>query len=247
MTIKILIDSREKALIQVFQMKDIHFETGNLDIGDIHLIYEWNDNKYETILERKTINDLLASIKDGRYKEQKIRLMSYRQENSNCSIHYILEEQIPNNHLKSTVLGSIINSMLRDNISIFKTSNIMDTYEYIEKMIKNLPDCIQDRIKSINEPIKYVECVKSKKKENITPENFFYHLLMTIPGVSATIAQSLVQQYPDLYSLFVEYQSLDNEDEKMNYLGDHKVNQKRIGKLSNTIYQYLSALFGDAI
>ena len=43
----------------------------NLDLGDI--IIEYNDIPL-IIIERKTIPDLLASIKDGRYKEQKKRI-----------------------------------------------------------------------------------------------------------------------------------------------------------------------------
>jgi len=54
-------------------------EVKNLDIGDI-IIY---NGSYKLIIERKTINDLVSSIKDGRYREQKMRLLSYRKKNTN--------------------------------------------------------------------------------------------------------------------------------------------------------------------
>ena len=55
-----------------------------LEIGDIHVVF--NDNIY--VYERKTMNDLMSSIKDGRYKEQKLRLLSDKSFNN---INYIIE------------------------------------------------------------------------------------------------------------------------------------------------------------
>ena len=78
-----IIDNREKELKDYFKNNDnIKFE--NLDIGDI--VIKDND-KIIMMIERKTLEDLSASIKDGRYKEQKIRLKS-----ATCSA---LHRQLP--------------------------------------------------------------------------------------------------------------------------------------------------------
>ena len=53
-----------------------------LDIGDAIIVDE-NDN-HVLIFERKTISDLLSSIKDGRYLEQ-----SFRLQNSSVKNHFI--------------------------------------------------------------------------------------------------------------------------------------------------------------
>lgn len=69
MDLLLKIDTRETKLIKLFNEKysDININIQQLDIADIHII-----NKYTNIvIERKTITDMLSSIKDGRYKEQK--------------------------------------------------------------------------------------------------------------------------------------------------------------------------------
>ena len=98
----------------------------NLEIGDIQFI---ENDKIIYILERKTINDLEASIKDGRYKEQKMRLLSNHSDN----IYYIIEGNIDDcNTLNRKTLTSIINMSFRDNIKVISSNNIKDTYDIIK-------------------------------------------------------------------------------------------------------------------
>ena len=63
----LLIDNREQELIKIL---DIPFERKNLLLGDI--VYANEDKEY-IIIERKTISDLLSSVKDSRYSEQSER------------------------------------------------------------------------------------------------------------------------------------------------------------------------------
>ena len=129
MTLKIIIDSREHNLYNNLIERDLDKYKDNiiilkeqLEIGDIRIIY----NNIDFIYERKTMNDLLSSIKDGRYKEQKTRLMS----NYN-NIHYIIEGTdiiASNNSHSQQILTSVYyHSMYRDNIKILFTKNINDT------------------------------------------------------------------------------------------------------------------------
>ena len=80
MLLEILIDNRENKLKEFFdnhvfkdskQTPEITYS--NLDIGDIIIK---KDGKTLLIFERKSIPDLYSSINDGRYKEQKIRLLN---------------------------------------------------------------------------------------------------------------------------------------------------------------------------
>ena len=91
----IKIDSRERELINLCKYyleisplyKNIQIVTGNLPIGDIIIC----DDKQEEriVIERKSIRDLSASIKDGRYEEQSYRLNGLHHENHN--IIYLIE------------------------------------------------------------------------------------------------------------------------------------------------------------
>ena len=75
---EIIIDNREKDLIELFKNNNVTHVNKNLDIGDIQFII---NNEIIYIIERKTYDDLGASIKDGRYKEQKIRLLANNNNN----------------------------------------------------------------------------------------------------------------------------------------------------------------------
>lgn len=68
---ELLIDNRESIKHNFNSELNIHFK--NLDLGDYILKYK---EKVIFIIERKTIEDYTASIKDGRYREQKLRLIN---------------------------------------------------------------------------------------------------------------------------------------------------------------------------
>ena len=107
----IYIDNRETDLIDEFDESEITIK--QLDIGDIII------ENY--LIERKTISDLAASIKDGRLREQK-----YRMKELNKKIIYIIEGTIctdfpklkTNGILNSTLLTTIIKMKLIENIVI---------------------------------------------------------------------------------------------------------------------------------
>ena len=73
-----IIDNREKDLIKLLIEKKIEIECQNLELGDIVFTNnesKLNGNEELIMIERKTVDDLMASIKDGRHREQKIRLL----------------------------------------------------------------------------------------------------------------------------------------------------------------------------
>lgn len=131
------IDFREKDIISEVNKRNLEYfnKTNliicNLDIGD----FEIGNDKYKIIIERKTLSDLLSSIKDGRYREQKIRLLSQR--STECKICYLLEDiNIPPIHKNTNdiINGTIISLLLRDEIPIFKTTGIPQTVDIISRL-----------------------------------------------------------------------------------------------------------------
>ena len=63
-----IIDNRENIKHHFIEKKVDWVVCKNMDIGDFCITY---NNELVCIFERKTIEDLAASIKDGRYREQK--------------------------------------------------------------------------------------------------------------------------------------------------------------------------------
>jgi len=93
----IKIDNREQELFKkceatinsVPKFKDIKLISENLPLGDIIINDGINDC---IIIERKSLTDLAASIKDGRYEEQSYRLNGINHHNHN--IIYLIEGDI---------------------------------------------------------------------------------------------------------------------------------------------------------
>jgi crossover junction endonuclease MUS81 len=142
----LIIDNREIKLIELLKIGQIQYVTENLLIGDIiikHTVSSTPGNEitYTLLCERKTLTDMIASIKDGRYKEQKIRLQAELANNissqNKLKILYILEGlqnelRLPQD--KTIINGVIISSIFRDGIPIIQTANLQETFNMITRL-----------------------------------------------------------------------------------------------------------------
>ena len=249
----ILIDNRELKLKNFFkEFKNIKFK--NLEIGDI--ILKLNE-KIVLVIERKTISDLYCSIKDGRYKEQKQRLISNF---SKDKILYLIENNIENHTSDfntDIVYGSIVNMLIRDHIKILKTNNIDETIKYIKFLIKRLET--KSEIFNLNNDnnnnnnnnnntasIDYVNTIKLQKKKNMTPENCQIIQIAQIPGVSINCSKTILETYKSIPNLFLEYNKVEDINNKELLLSNLEIKtindkkNKKVGKVvSKRIYEYL--------
>ena len=86
------VDNRERTIIPALTtacgaIDGVEIKTENMPLGDAGI---YSDNGEELVLfERKSLTDLAASIKDGRYSEQSMRLASVNTPNHH--IIYIIE------------------------------------------------------------------------------------------------------------------------------------------------------------
>ena len=225
---EIIIDNREKDLIELFKNNNIIHQNKNLEIGDIQFVI---NNEIIYIIERKTYDDLGASIKDGRYKEQKIRLLA----NNNNNIFYIIEGN--KNKCKTltynSLLGSIINMLFRDNIKIINSTDINETY----KIIIQIKDKYNNgKFKKIDcDKSDYVSSIKTNKKENMDKNMCSIVQLSVIPGVSKKIAEVIINKYISLSNLIEEFKNNNNL-----LLANIELGKRKLGKvLSIKIYDFL--------
>ena len=148
MSILYKIDYREKKLLEFFEKDntisesdsdngvDSSYEKCNLDIADIHIIYSRKNKKktsndevtnYRILVERKSIADCVSSIKDNRYKEQKLRCKAEVAKDDKTLFCYILEGSIEtdcrNTKDQHMVYGFIISNQFRDDVIIINTSS----------------------------------------------------------------------------------------------------------------------------
>ena len=220
--IEIIIDSREILLFNNINARDLdkykeHIKIikEQLDLGDI--IIKFDNNIF--IYERKTVKDLLSSIKDGRYNEQKLRLLS----NYN-NINYIIEEDdiiSSKNGYNQNILSSIyLHSIYRDKINIFFTKTIDETATFIlilATKIIDAPNNFNNSNKELSQS--YIDNIKikSKKIDNLDKDTCYLLQLSQIPNISKEIAKKIKEKYPTL-RIFIK--SLEDSNNKIGLLSE---------------------------
>jgi ERCC4-type nuclease len=137
----IKVDNREHELLkQINQLvlfvpsfKHLTIKTENLPLGDIIISDEKED---KLIIERKSISDLLSSIKDGRYEEQSYRLNGLNHPNHN--IYYLIEGDVnkpnrfkDNNVDKLTLYSAIFSLNYFKGFSVMRTFNMEETAIFV--------------------------------------------------------------------------------------------------------------------
>lgn len=137
---KIIIDERETSLYDKCRqiLSSAYYNYNNptvekitLSIGDIFITTD--EDRHISIIERKTIPDLLASIKDGRYEEQSYRLIHSSGIHSH-NIIYIIEGNVHSLQSSSErrLIYSIITSLNHfKGMSVIQTHNVTETAEFI--------------------------------------------------------------------------------------------------------------------
>lgn len=239
-------DNREKDLIKIIEEKGYEVELENLDIGDIQFV-DLVTKEIIIIIERKTLADLSASIKDGRYKEQKERLIHSIKKN--CRKIVLIEGNdittfsLPINTLQSV----IINTMLRDNIHIHISDSKENTIEFIENIILQLPKYYEDLQKEIilgeEKTFNNEFNCQTSKKENLTQEICFRNMLCQIPGISNTIASIFVEKYKNMENFIKS--TRENYNDKNDWIKNigllkyGKNNRKMGERVAEKIYENL--------
>jgi len=242
----IIVDCKEnQKFIDVLHNYQINFTVQSLDLGDIVFTYHEKNILY---IERKTINDLAASLNDGRYHEQKARLKGK-------NALYLIEGSYEDLDLKynktfnlEKLKGCIINTMVRDNINVYLTKNMDESAIFIADIAKSLPKYANLLIKNDNHfenitsnDLTYSNSLKSKKKDNMNTTVCFINQLHQIPGVSINMAQNIVDQYLSMSNLISKY---NETEDKEGMLKDIKINNRKLGPVvSKRVYEYLFKLF----
>jgi ERCC4-type nuclease len=133
----IRVDTREDALHGMFKLNSAHqLRSEPLPVGDVILSSANSENDY-VVFERKTLLDLAASIRDGRYKEQSHRLQAIP--NVHChNVVYIIEGDLAryNERFSKISKKALYSAMCSLNyykgFSVVRTMSIMETHELIQ-------------------------------------------------------------------------------------------------------------------
>jgi ERCC4-type nuclease len=264
----IKIDCREKALLDECNKQQLINDSSqfikiiseNIPLGDI-IIYDDNNNE-KIIIERKTLLDLAASIRDGRYTEQGFRLQQCSMHNHN--IIYLIEGDLryykpfKSNIDKKALLSSMVSINYFKGFSLFRTITLTETAEWLLQLTKKLhkessspsyyekseacyTETPSENTEVINEntELAYSSAMKRVKKENINTENIGEIMLSQIPGVSNASAIAIMNKYSTIQNLL---QKLATDDKALINISISDKSGK-LRKINKTcilnIYKYL--------
>jgi len=220
---QLIIDNREHALIDSCKRyiesseKKITIEVQTLPLGDAIIRHGEKDI---VCIERKTIGDLLASIKDGRYEEQSHRLSNASGVHTH-NVLYIIEgifNRITGVSEKKLVFSTLTSLNLFKGFSTMRTENVYETAQFLVTMCDKIGrDLEKGRIPKYdsvstnmdisenteshlvddiipNPVVSYSSVVKKVKKENLTSANMSEIVLCQIPGISSKTASAIMSK-----------------------------------------------------
>ena len=255
---KLIIDERENQIFD--KIHQVLRETApttvpNIEKKVLHLgdfIIQTDDDKIITIIERKTIADLLASIKDSRYEEQSLRL-------SNCeecrpeNIIYIIEgSTLALGSKEKKLVYSVITSLhFFKGFRPIRTGSPHETAELLlgmmDKLVRNLTKNVPLYITNLEncEPnnvstTPYCNVVKKVKKENITPENIGEIMLCQIPGISSVTAVAIMKHFTSFYHLLESCKNNPKCLENLQYESNGKTRKVNKSSIENIFKYFLS-------
>lgn len=195
---KIILDMRETALLSLVppllaDLSGVVVERAALPIGDI-AFYTDVSGAATIILERKTIDDLASSHRDGRYKEQRARLLGQR--GTGTAIGYLLEGTSAARFMEADLRNAILRLQFRYTIPVFQTSSAADTASYIKSVAVALtrdPACYRGGLATTAAAAAsaYSEAIHVRKADNSTPERVFQSLLRVVPGLGPAAVEGI--------------------------------------------------------
>lgn len=147
-TCKLVVDHRETHVTRhQKELEGVRMEIKQITVGDYAVVSP--TNHVIATIERKSLDDFGASLKDGRHLN-KGKLVQLR-EQTGCRILYIIEgpefpaqdstwSGIPYKHIES----SIFHLMMREGVSVLRARNSLETAKLLVRFITSMNNLIAD-------------------------------------------------------------------------------------------------------
>jgi ERCC4-type nuclease len=226
------LDTRETELITL--LNDVTVKA--LELGDVWVGVTEDGTMVEggIVIERKSIRDLEASILDGRYREQRGRILSF------CEMHktqpmYILEGSLSSStgRLQKSVLMKFIQRLvLHYQIPVIQTASVRETAELLETMMEQWKED-PSRLKQTTERITMTDGIHIQKKANAAePKQFAIACLAQCNGISVKMAEAILEKCGSLKAVM---------EIPVKELAEIKVNSRKVGPVvSKRLHEILN-------
>ncbi|EEB06018.1 Holliday junction resolvase subunit Mus81 [Schizosaccharomyces japonicus yFS275] len=248
-TILMLLDTREVRsrndrdyiIDKLSTVHNVKCQVRALELGDVSWIARHNDTNEEFVLdyivERKRLDDLVASIKDGRFHEQKFRLKRSTIRN----VTYLLEESNYDEHFTDSIKTAITSTFADQHFFVKRVTSLDNSIQYLARMsraielhyrkteqllvvpdlavearsLEDLHERMQIHTLGQRHHLSYHSFASvMSKTSTMTVGDVFLRMLMTIRGVSPEKAMQIQQLYPTMISLVEAYERLKSHSER---------------------------------
>jgi len=187
-----VIDTRERELIPLLTQ----WPSRLLPVGDIWIGLSGEDVKAGgVVIERKTTNDLEASILDGRYREQRTRLTTYCQQRGARPLYVIegIMDRIWGKLTQETLQKYLNRLMLRYGVAVIHTDSIDSTAALCKTLASQISAEEAVFVQADPAALAYSSTVSVSKRGNKDdPRNFVACALQGCPGISSAAADAIL-------------------------------------------------------
>lgn len=211
--------------IQELERHQVRYEVRRLSVGDFLWICRCRSSAREFVLphivERKRMDDLAASIKDGRYHEQKFRLS----DSGIADVVYMVESRGGSNNAHAglpmaTLYQAATNTQVHNGFAVRYTDSHVDSMRQLAVMTELMLDMYKDRDLIVCTTTKTDSCTSfdrtavataappvrvlhygvfaatTTKMRNFTVRDMFIRQLLQLKTLSLDKALAIVRSYP---------------------------------------------------
>lgn len=242
-----LLDSREQSLWEDLQQHPLPVPTrvSMLPIGDVVIQKQQEEgNEILLMIERKTVRDLVQSLKDGRYHDQRKRWLEFRTQSPNSFVSLWVEGDLLATPMDDIVRSSLVNSLFRlqskYNILIHHVRSreafLKSLQVVVEKFEKDPYHLVPGETTPTTAPSLNMN---QYRKSAHSQEQYWQDCLTLIPGVSPQTAHKIQALFPTMVSML---NALENDPRHtLKQISEIRASEKRkVGdKLAQKILQHI--------
>lgn len=238
--------SRPRKIVEnICKQFKIKIEIRRLPVGDGIWIARHKELNSEYVLdfivERKNIDDLRCSIRDNRYKEQKLRLLR-------CGLKkliYLVEGDPNSSEAAESIKTACFTTEILEGFDVQRTSGLGDTlrkYAYLTRSMSKYYNSywLVDNSKGASICPAFEEFNRRcQNLDKMTVSDVFAVQLMQVPQVTEEVALAILDLYPTLFSLARAYSILEGDISAQEEMLRKQSNNMVSAIASRKIYQFV--------
>lgn len=219
---ELVVDAREASLLSDLDGFEYATTSSSLPIGDLLIK---NEDRILLLIERKTVSDLVASLRDGRYHQQRKRWLEFMQHDAGVRVALFIEGDLMTAAMDETLRGSLLNSIFRlQTIHHIIVHHVRNRHAFIlslrllMKKFEKDPDHLLAAAVATAPAV--LDLSPYKKTALVDSTVVWQSILSLLPGVSKEMAVKIAAVFPALSDFM-------NDPDAVARLAEIRISEKR--------------------